>query len=201
MTVPTALAARAAVLRKVKESTLTQEKFFDKNADTLVACATALAGAFDGGARLLAFGNGGSACDAQHLAVELMHPVFQKRPPLPAIALSSDSALLTAVGNDSDFSLAFTHQLRLLARPCDIALGISTSGKSSNVLRALEAARELGLMRVGFTGRDGGKMAELCTWCFTVESFSIHRIQETHTVLLHTLWDLIHLMRGEEDVL
>jgi D-sedoheptulose 7-phosphate isomerase len=190
-----------AVLRKARESAGTNEAFFAAEADRIVACARAMAAAFDAGGRLFAMGNGGSACDAQHAAVEFMHPIVEKRPPLPAVALSTDAALLTAVGNDQDFSLAFVQQLQLLARPGDIALGISTSGKSANVNRALGAARDLGLLTVGFTGRDGGRMGEVCDHCFIVPSFSIHRIQEIHAVLLHVVWDVVHVIRGQEDVM
>ncbi len=99
--------------------------------------------AFDAGGRLFVMGNGGSSCDAAHVSVEFMHPIIEKRPALPAMALTTDTALLTAVGNDQDFALAFVQQLRMLARPGDMALGISTSGKSANVNRALQAAREM----------------------------------------------------------
>src|SRR5207248_5910244 len=116
-----------------------------EHADRIAACAAALAKAFDGGARLFVMGNGGSSCDAAHVSVEFMHPIIEKRPALPAMTLASDTALLTAVGNDQDFALAFVQQLKLLGRAGDIALGISTSGKSANVNRALQAARELGL--------------------------------------------------------
>jgi D-sedoheptulose 7-phosphate isomerase len=191
----------AAVLRKSRESAATSEAFFAAEAERIVACCRAMAAVFAAGGRLFVMGNGGSACDAQHVAVEFMHPILEKRPPLPAMALATDTAWLTAVGNDQDFSLAFSEQVRLLGRPGDIALGISTSGKSANVTRALGAARDLGLLTVGFTGRDGGRMAELCDHCFTVPSFSIHRIQETHAALLHVVWDLIHVIRGEEDVI
>lgn len=191
----------AAIVRKAREGTATREAFFAAEADRIVACGRALAAAFESGGRLFAMGNGGSACDAQHVALEFMHPIIDKRPALPAIGLSTDAALLTAVGNDTDFSLAFVRQLQLLARPGDVALGISTSGKSANVNRALAAARDLGLLTVGFTGRDGGRMPELCDHCFVVPSFSIHRIQETHVALLHVLWDVVHVIRGEEDVL
>ena len=136
-----------------------------------------------------------------HVSVEFMHPIIEKRPALPAMALTTDTAFLTAVGNDQDFSMAFIEQLRMLGRAGDLALGISTSGKSANVNRALQAARELGMRTVGFSGRDGGRMPEICDYCFTVPSFSIHRIQETHETLLHILWDLIHVIRGEEDVI
>ena len=160
-----------------------------------------MAKAFASGGRLFVMGNGGSSCDATHVAVEFMHPIIEKRPALPALALNTDTALLTAVGNDKDFSMAFVDQLRLLGQPGDMALGISTSGKSANINRALQAAREMGLLTVGFSGRDGGRMPQVCDYCFTVPSFSIHRIQETHETLLHVLWDQIHVIRGEEDVI
>lgn len=191
----------AAIRRKVGESISTKEAFFAENADRILACCQALAGAFDAGARLFVMGNGGSSCDAAHVAVEFMHPIIEKRPALPAVALAADTALLTAVGNDQDFSMAFAGQLRMLGRAGDIALGISTSGKSANVNRALQTARESGMITVGFSGRDGGRMPQLCDFCFTVPSFSIHRIQETHETLLHVLWDLIHVIRGQEDVI
>ncbi len=190
-----------AIRRKCQESVTTKEAFFNENAERIVACCTALAKAFDAGGRLFVMGNGGSSCDAAHVAVEFMHPIIEKRPALPAMALTTDTALLTAVGNDQDFALAFVQQLRMLGRPGDMALGISTSGKSANINRALQAAHEIGLLTVGFSGRDGGRMPDHCDFCFTVPSFSIHRIQETHETLLHILWDLIHMIRGEEDVI
>lgn len=194
-------ALHAAIRRKCGESVAVKQQFFDENAARVVECASAMARAFDAGGRLFVMGNGGSSCDAAHVSVEFMHPIIEKRPALPALALTTDTALLTAVGNDQDFAMAFVEQVRMLGRPGDIALGISTSGKSANVNRALAAAREAGLLTVGFSGRDGGRMPELCDHCFTVPSFSIHRIQETHEALLHILWDLIHVIRGEEDVI
>jgi D-sedoheptulose 7-phosphate isomerase len=192
---------RDAILRKCRESMTTKEKFFADNADHIVACCTALAKSFDAGGRLFVMGNGGSSCDAAHVSVEFMHPIIEKRPPLPALALTTDTALLTAIGNDRDFALAFAQQIRMLGKRGDMALGISTSGKSANINRALQAAREIGMVTVGFSGRDGGRMPEQCDFCFTVPSFSIHRIQETHETLLHVVWDLIHVIRGEEDVI
>jgi D-sedoheptulose 7-phosphate isomerase len=190
----------ASVLRKVRETAETQARFFEEQAPALAACAERMASAFDAGARLFTFGNGGSACDAEHLALEFLHPVIEKRPALPAIALTASQPLLTAIGNDQDFALVFAQQLRTLARAGDIAIGISTSGKAANVVRGLAAARELGLLTVGVTGRDGGKLREVCEHCFTVPSFSIHRIQEAHGTLIHLLWDLVHMARGAEDV-
>jgi D-sedoheptulose 7-phosphate isomerase len=192
---------REKILRKCHESMATKERFFAEEADRIGECCRTMARAFDAGRRLFVMGNGGSSCDAAHVSVEFMHPIIEKRPALPAIALTTDTAMLTAVGNDQDFSLAFIQQLRMLGQPGDMALGISTSGKSANVNRALQAAREMGMITVGFSGRDGGRMPEICDHCFTVPSFSIHRIQETHETLLHIMWDLIHVVRGEEDVI
>jgi len=194
-------AMKDAVLRKSAESRQVQETFFVENAERIAACSQMLATSLESGGRLLAMGNGGSACDAQHAAVEFMHPVIDKRQAFGAFAIGTDVPLLTAVGNDEDFAVTFSQQLKLLARPNDVVLAISTSGKSRNVIRALQTARELGLATIGFTGRDGGKLAELCTHAFCVKSFSIHRIQETHETLLHVLWDLVHLARGAQDVL
>ena len=187
--------------RKQRESAETQARFVEAEAERIVACARAMSGAFDRGGRLWLMGNGGSACDAAHFAVEMTHPIVEKRRPLPASTLATDAALLTAVGNDRDFSLAFASQLEILGRSGDVVLGITTSGKSRNVVRALARARELEMTTVGFAGRDGGKLPEVCDFCFVVPSFSIHRIQEAHGLLVHLLWDAIHVARGEEDVL
>jgi D-sedoheptulose 7-phosphate isomerase len=189
------------VMRQCREVTALKEKFFSENAEKIGACAQAMAYAFDNGGRLYAMGNGGSSCDAIHLSVEFMHPIIEKRPPLPTIALTTDMAILTAIGNDQDFSMIFAQQLRMLGKPGDMALGVSTSGKSANINRALQAAREMGMMTIGFAGRDGGRMPPVCDFCFIVPSFSIPRIQETHETLLHILWDLVHVVRGEEDVI
>ena len=190
-----------AILRKARESADTKLAFVEEHAEALERCVRDVADRFQSGASLWVMGNGGSACDAQHVAVEFMHPIVEKRRALPAQALTTDTATLTAIGNDSDFSRVFTDQLSLVARPIDIALGLSTSGASANVNRALKRARELGLLTVGFAGRDGGRMPELCDHCFTVKSWSIHRIQETHTLLLHLLWDLVHVAMGADDVM
>ena len=191
---------REKVLRQSREAVTTKEQFFAEHADRIAACATAMARAFDAGGTLFVMGNGGSSCDAAHMAVEFTHPIIQKRPPLPALTLAADPALLTAVGNDQDFALSFLKGIRLLGKPGDMAMGISTSGNSANVNRALQAGREMGMLTIGFAGRDGGRMPPACDFCFTVPSFSIPRIQETHGTLLHIIWDLVHVIRGEEDV-
>jgi D-sedoheptulose 7-phosphate isomerase len=192
---------KETILRKVHESAGLMVDFFAENAAMLERCVRDMGERFHRGGRLIAMGNGGSACDAQHVAVEFQHPIIEKRPPLPAFALTVDNATLTAIGNDKDFSYVFVDQLELLARPEDIALGISTSGASANVNRALRRARDKGLLTIGFAGRDGGQMPALCDYCFTVKSWSIHRIQETHTALLHLMWDLLHVAMGADDVI
>lgn len=192
---------REAILRKARESAELSTRFFEENAAELETAVRALAERFERGGRLFTFGNGGSACDAAHAAVEFVHPILEHRRALPARTLTENSAWLTAVGNDQDFVDAFAAPLALEARPADIVLGISTSGASSNVNRALKKARELGLLRIGFAGRDGGSMRELCHHCFVVPTWSIHRVQEVHTVLLHLFWDLLHVVQGEPDVL
>ncbi len=189
------------ILRKLRESQETQEAFFSQNAPRIAACARAMAAAFSRGARLFVLGNGGSACDAQYAAVAFMHPAVERRPPLPAIALAADTAFLTAVANEADYSLVFSQGLKQLGRPGDIALGLSASGKSISVNWGLRAARELQMLTVGLTGRDGGQTASLCDHAFVVPSFSAPRIREAHGLLLNLLWDLVHLERGEEDVL
>jgi D-sedoheptulose 7-phosphate isomerase len=192
---------RDAILRKARESADLQTRFFEENAGALEACVRALAARFRAGGRLITMGNGGSACDAAHLAVEFAHPIIEKRRPLPALALTGDTATLTAIANDTDFARVFVDQLELLARPGDAVLGISTSGASANVNRALLRGRELTLLTIGFAGRDGGRMPDFCDHCFVVKTWSIHRVQEAHTILLHLLWDQVHVALGEDDVL
>ena len=190
-----------AILRKARESAEVKEAFFRAEADRIEALARAMATAFEGGGRLYAMGNGGGATDAQHVAVEFCHPIIEKRRPLPAVALTTDNALLTAISNDRDFAKVFGDQLRTHARRGDMALVLSTSGQSPNLVHALEVARDLGLMTITFTGKDGGRLATLADYAFVVPSFSIHRIQETHVALYHVVWDLVHVVLGEPDVI
>lgn len=190
-----------AILRKARESAALAREFFETHADALERCAVGLAARFREGGRLFVMGNGGSACDAAHVAVEFQHPILEKRRPLPALAVGLDPAGLTAIGNDTDFSRAFVEPLELWVGARDAVLGISTSGQSANVNRALRRARALGCLTIGFAGRDGGTMADLCEICFTVPSWSIHRVQEVHTMLLHLLWDQVHVALGADDVL
>ncbi|HVT30428.1 MAG TPA: SIS domain-containing protein [Lacipirellulaceae bacterium] len=198
---PVSMDPKSIIRRQTRELVALNESFFEEQADRIEKCCRAMARRFDEGARLLTVGNGGSCCDAMHMAVECTHPIIAKRPALPAIALTTDMALLTAVGNDQDFSFAFVDQLKLLGRKGDMLMGFSTSGKSRNLTRAFQAAREMDILTIGCAGKDGGRLPELCDYTFVVPSFSIPRIQETQETLLHIMWDLIHVIRGEEDVL
>jgi D-sedoheptulose 7-phosphate isomerase len=192
---------KEAILRKARESAEVKEQFFRAEADRIESLVQAMASRFRSEGRLYVMGNGGSATDAQHVSVEFFHPIIEKRKPLPALALTADQALMTAISNDRDFAKIFADQLRVLARPGDMALAISTSGKSPNLVQALEVARERGLLTIAFTGKDGGRLADLAEYCFVVPSFSIHRIQETHVTLYHIVWDLVHVALGEDDVI
>lgn len=143
------------------------------------------------GGKLLFAGNGGSAADAQHWAGELVSRFYYDRPGLPAIALTTDSSILTAIGNDYGYERTFSRQVEALGRAGDVLVLISTSGNSPNVVRAAEAGRALGLRIVGFTGQGGGKLASMCDMCLQVPSTDTPRIQEGHEFLGHMLCALI----------
>ena len=189
-----------SVLRKVRETTELATSFFAACAPELERTTRALADRFSSGGRLYVLGNGGSACDAMHVAVEFQHPIIEKRRALPAGSLVTDTALLTAIANDGDFAQVFAAQLAQVTER-DAVLGISTSGTAANVIRAVRRAREQGALTIAFTGRDGGPLADTAHHVFVVPSWSIHRIQEVHTMLLHLLWDHVHVALGEPDVL
>jgi D-sedoheptulose 7-phosphate isomerase len=191
----------AKVVRQGHEAAALKDAFFANQAERIAECCQAMAARFDAGGALFVMGNGGSTADAIHMSVECMHPIIEKRPPLPAISLTTDAAILTAIGNDQDFSMVYVQQLKMIGRPGDMVMGFSTSGKSANVNRAMQWAREAGLLTIGCAGRDGGRMPAVCWYYFVVPSFSLPRIQETHETLLHIMWDLVHVIRGEEDVL
>jgi D-sedoheptulose 7-phosphate isomerase len=191
---------RDKVIRKCGESVEMKEKFFNKYADSLDTMSRELAARFQKGGRLFVMGNGGSLCDALHMCVEFNHPIIEKRAAFPVIPLMTDIATMTAIGNDLDFTRVFVNQLRLLSLPGDIAMVFSTSGKSPNLIYALQAAREKEMLTVAFAGKDGGRFPNLADYCFIVPSYSIHRIQEVHATVVHVVWDLVHIALGAEDV-
>jgi D-sedoheptulose 7-phosphate isomerase len=192
---------RDKVMRKCGESVEMKEKFFIKYADQIEDLSKEMAKRFADGRKLLTMGNGGSLCDAVHFAVEFTHPIIEKRAAFPVISLVNDTATMTAVSNDIDFSRVFVNQLRLLGQPGDMALAVSTSGKSPNLIYALEEARKKQMLTIAWGGKDGGRFPEITDYCFVVPSYSIHRIQEVHATLVHVLWDLIHIALGAEDVI
>jgi D-sedoheptulose 7-phosphate isomerase len=185
-----------SLLEKVRESVEVKTKFFEANKEMVIAASLELAKAFQTGHKLLVCGNGGSATDAQHVAVEFMHPITVGRKALPAICLSNDMAMVTAVANDVGFDDVFSRQIIALGVEGDVLLGISTSGNSENLMHAFATARRMKLKTIGFAGDEGGKMAaatgELVDYCLTVPTSSIHRIQESHVALYHIMWDLVH---------
>jgi D-sedoheptulose 7-phosphate isomerase len=161
-----------------------------ERAGEIARIAAAVADAFRAGGRLYACGNGGSACDAIHLVEELVARYKRDRPGLPAHHLL-DAATLTCWSNDYDFQSAFARQVEAMARPGDVLVAISTSGNSPNVLRAVEAAAQRGVVTVGLTGRDGGEMASRCTHALIVPSQATERIQEAHITVIHLLCELV----------
>ena len=175
----------------VEESLAAKRAFFAAHADQVARAAELLVAAIRADGKVLIFGNGGSAADAQHLAAELVNRLNYDRPPIAAIALTTDTSILTSVGNDATFADLFARQVRALGRAGDVVIAISTSGNSPNVLRAVEAARALNLQTIGLTGRDGGRLAAMVDLALTVETESTQRIQETHITIGHILCELI----------
>lgn len=185
---------------KTEESIAAKQAFFSKYNTVLADIAAAIAESYRQGGRLITAGNGGSSCDSAHLALEFMHPVTAGRPALPAINLSQDNAMLTAISNDIGFQHVLPRQLLALAKPEDVLVVFSTSGNSPNITAACEKAKQLGLTVVAFSGGDGGELAthKAVDHCLIVETDSVHRIQECHLVSYHILWDLVHTLLADE---
>jgi D-sedoheptulose 7-phosphate isomerase len=196
----TAESFRDKVIRKCGESIEMKEKFFSRYAELLETMSRTMAERFQQGGKLFVMGNGGSLCDALHICVEFNHPIIEKRPAFPVIPLMTDIATMTAIGNDIDFTRVFLNQLKLLSSAGDMAMVFSTSGKSPNLIYALQAARDRKMITVAFAGKDGGRFPEIADYCFVVPSYSIHRIQEVHATAVHVVWDLVHIVLGAEDV-
>lgn len=189
-----------SVRQKSKDSLTVKEAFFRDGAAQVVEVARALAKAFENGGKLFTMGNGGSSCDASHIAVEFLHPVTAGRPALPAVNLVADTAMISAVGNDVGFDHIFVRQLIAQARRGDALIGVSTSGNSGNLLAAFARSRDLGLLTIGLAGGGGGKMKESrdLDYCLVAPSDSVHRIQECHMAIYHILWDLVHTLLADK---
>ncbi len=187
---------KESALAAFDESASVKQRFAREHADRIVQVATVIADAFAGGHKVLLFGNGGSSTDAAHIAAEFVGRYKRERMPLPAIALATDIAAITCIANDYGYEELFARQVRAHGRAGDIAIGISTSGNSPNVLKGIAAAREGGLVTVAWTGATGGKLAGLVDYPFVVPSTVTSRIQESHITLGHVFCELVedHLL-------
>jgi D-sedoheptulose 7-phosphate isomerase len=180
------------VVRSIFSTTIAaHEKFALEGAERVVAAADAISRALGNGRKVLAFGNGGSAGDAQHFVTELVGRFERQRQALPAVALTADSSVLTAVANDFGYEHVFVRQVEALGVAGDVCVGISTSGRSQNVDRALAAARERGLVTIALTGRDGGTIAGHADIVVNVAEESTARAQEVHRTILHAICQLV----------
>ncbi|HSB31471.1 MAG TPA: D-sedoheptulose 7-phosphate isomerase [Candidatus Sulfobium mesophilum] len=186
------------ILKEFKESISVKEKFIRDHVDTVIEVSKVIATAFSEGNKLILFGNGGSSTDASHLAAEFVNRFKRERPGLPAIALNADMAVITSIANDYDFSEVFSRQLKSLALEGDIVIGITTSGHSPNVVKAIEVAKKKKLKSVIFTGTKGEKIASKSTYSFVVPSDNTPRIQETHITLGHVLCLMVEEILFEE---
>jgi len=181
------------IIKIFKESNRTKDVFLNENLNRLVNVIEAITQALKAGNKILLFGNGGSAADAQHIAAEFVNRFMIERPPLPAIALTTDTSILTSIANDYDFAEVFSKQIRGIGQPGDIAWGISTSGNSSNVVKAFETAKKIGMITVGFTGKDGGEVAKMVDFSIHVSSSNTARVQETHITAAHVICELVDI--------
>lgn len=181
------------IIKIFKESGRVKDIFLNENLGKLVNVVEAITAALKSGNKILLFGNGGSAADAQHLTAEFVNRFIIERPPLPAIALTTDTSVITSIGNDYDFSEIFSKQIRAIGQTGDIAWGISTSGNSPNVLKGLEQAKKMGMTTVGFTGKDGGDIAKMVDFSIHVASNSTARVQETHITAGHAICEMVDI--------
>ena len=179
------------VLTTFADSASIKQQFAREHADRIVQVAKLIAAAFRDGHKVLLFGNGGSATDAAHIAAELVGRYKRERTPLPAIALATDIAAITSIANDYGYDELFARQVRAHGQKGDIAIAISTSGNSPNVLKGVVAARERGMTTIAWTGGTGGKLAEFVDYPFLVPSTVTARIQESHITLGHVLCELV----------
>jgi D-sedoheptulose 7-phosphate isomerase len=179
------------IVKIFKESSQLKEVFVNENLGRIVRAVEAVTEALKSGNKILLFGNGGSAADSQHIAAEFINRFVIERPPLPAIALTTDTSVITSIGNDYDFSEIFSKQIRAIGQADDVAWGFSTSGTSQNVIKALEVAKKIGMITIGLTGRDGGDIARMVDYPLVVSSNSTPRIQEVHITVGHVICEMV----------
>jgi D-sedoheptulose 7-phosphate isomerase len=179
------------IQKRFKECGEVRARFLKENLPKFLETINLISQAFERGNKLLLFGNGGSAADAQHIAAEFVNRYIIDRPPLPAIALTTDTSILTSVSNDLAFQEIFAKQVKALGKDGDVAIGLSTSGNSSNVIKAFEVAKEMGIKTVALAGNDGGMLAKIADIAMIVPSSSTPRIQETHILVAHILCEMV----------
>jgi D-sedoheptulose 7-phosphate isomerase len=179
------------ILKAFQDSIAVKERFVKDHLSLIGEVSRLIADAFNDGKKLILFGNGGSACDASHIAAEFVNRFKKDRPGLPAIALNTDVAVLTSIANDYDFAEIFARQIKTLGENGDIALAISTSGGSKNVLKAVEVARKKGIKTIALTGGKGEKFAAKCDYAFVVASEDTPRVQEVHITLGHVICQMV----------
>ncbi len=179
------------IQKRFKESSEVKNRFLKENLSRLLDVVKLISLCFEAGNKLFFFGNGGSAADAQHLAAEFVNRYIMDRPPLPAISLTTDTSILTSVSNDFSFKEVFAKQLKALGKEGDVAIGISTSGTSSNIIKAFEVAKEMGIKTIALTGNDGGSLVKIADVSLIVPSSSTPRIQEVHILIGHILCELV----------
>ena len=183
---------KKAIAAIFANSIAAKQRFLDEYGKTLQSAIKEIVCTFRAGGKLLLFGNGGSAADAQHIAAEFVNRYLLERRPLPAIALTTDTSALTAIANDHGVADLFAKQIRALGQKGDMAIAISTSGNSTNVLRALAVCQELGIRTIGLTGGNGGKMTSLVDHLLCVSATSVTpRIQETHILIGHVICEMV----------
>ncbi len=184
-------AVEKEIVNSFRESGEVKEQFIRESLTSLISVIQAVVEALETGNKILLFGNGGSAADAQHIAAAFVNRISMERPPLPAVSLVTDAAVITSISNDYGFSDVFAKQIKALGRPGDIAIGISTTGNSANVVRAFEVARELGIITVALTGNKGGTMAEMADHALIVPANKTPRIQEAHIIIGHVICEMV----------
>ena len=186
--------------KALRDSLKTKEAFITENANNLMFLSEKIAKTFTNDCKLMICGNGGSAADAQHIAAEFVNRYMLERPPLPALALTTDTSIITSIGNDNSFDEIFSKQVKAIGMEGDVLLGISTSGNSNNVIEAVQAARGLGVYTAGLTGGDGGRLSSIVDMSMVVKSNTTARIQEAHILAGHIMCQLVDFILFQQGI-